>query len=87
MPATHQRNNEIFGLSTRHCLPIGAAVLGFLIFGFPAILRIERASAVVLAQLFDLTQIAHSSPSILVCYRIPANHTRNIQAPFNGHDE
>jgi hypothetical protein len=53
-------------------------------FGFPAVLGIERASPVVLAQLFDVTPIAHSSPSILACYRLPANHARNIKVQFYG---
>lgn len=87
MPATHLPNNEIFGLSARYCLPVRAAILGFLMFGFPAVLGIERASPVVLAQFFDLTQIAHSSPSILLCCRLPANHTRNSKAPFYGPSE
>jgi len=87
MPTTHLPNNEIFGLSARYRLPVRAATLGFLMFGFPAVLGIERASPVVLAQFFDLTQIAHSSPSVLLCYRLPANHTRNIKAPLYGPSE
>jgi len=59
-------------------------IRGFLVFGFPAVLGIERASPVVLAQLFDVTQIAHSSPSILACYRLPADHARNIKVQFCG---